>query len=84
VICVTDPAGRLLVVEGILRGYINFESRGHNGFGYDPLFMIPELDRSLAELPPWEKNRMSHRGRAVAELKKKWPEFLRTLEEKKQ
>jgi XTP/dITP diphosphohydrolase len=83
VICVTDPAGRLLVVEGILRGYINFEPRGDNGFGYDPLFIIPELDQSLAELPPGEKNRISHRGRAVAELKKKWPEFLRTLEERK-
>lgn len=79
VICVTDPTGCLLVFEGILRGYINFEPRGHNGFGYDPLFIIQEIDKSLAELPPGEKNRTSHRGRAVAELKKKWPEFVKNL-----
>ena len=44
---------------------IGFEPRGANGFGYDPLFIVPELGRTFAELSSEEKNRISHRSRAI-------------------
>jgi XTP/dITP diphosphohydrolase len=57
-----------LVAEGIWRGEIAVAPRGANGFGYDPLFLLPELGRTAAELEPGEKNRISHRGKALARL----------------
>jgi XTP/dITP diphosphohydrolase len=61
-----DP--RPLVAEGLWHGEIARAPRGANGFGYDPLFLVPELGRTAAELDPVEKNRLSHRGRALARL----------------
>jgi XTP/dITP diphosphohydrolase len=57
-----------LVAEGIWRGEIAVAPRGANGFGYDPLFLLPELGRTAAQLEPEEKNRLSHRGKALARL----------------
>lgn len=57
-----------LVAEGIWRGEIAVAPRGANGFGYDPLFLLPELGKTAAELEPAEKNRISHRGQALARL----------------
>ena len=54
---------------GHLSGFIGFERRGAKGFGYDPVFYVPELDRYLAELTVEEKNCLSHRGRAIYALK---------------
>jgi XTP/dITP diphosphohydrolase len=51
--------------EGICSGEIIPEERGQNGFGYDPIFLIPELGRTMAELTMEEKNHLSHRARAV-------------------
>ena len=61
-----DP--RPLVAEGLWHGEIARAPRGANGFGYDPLFFIPELRKTAAELDPAEKNRISHRGQALAKL----------------
>jgi XTP/dITP diphosphohydrolase len=61
-----DP--RPLVAEGIWRGEIARSARGSNGFGYDPLFFIPSLGKTAAELDPDEKNRISHRGIALRKL----------------
>jgi len=61
-----DP--RPLVAEGLWRGEIARASRGHNGFGYDPLFFIPSLQKTAAELAPEHKNRISHRGIALQKL----------------
>jgi XTP/dITP diphosphohydrolase len=61
-----DP--RPLVAEGIWRGEIARAPRGRNGFGYDPLFLLPERGVTAAELDPAEKNRISHRGQALAKL----------------
>jgi XTP/dITP diphosphohydrolase len=61
-----DP--RPLVAEGIWRGEIGRSPRGHNGFGYDPLFFIPSLQKTAAELAPEHKNRISHRGIALQKL----------------
>lgn len=61
-----DP--RPLVAEGIWRGEIGRDPRGSNGFGYDPLFYIEELNKTAAELDAAHKNRISHRGIALARL----------------
>lgn len=55
--------------EGKWRGQIIDESRGSNGFGYDPIFMVPDLKMTAAELPAEIKNKVSHRGQAFAQLK---------------
>jgi XTP/dITP diphosphohydrolase len=57
-----------LIAEGTWHGRIAREPRGANGFGYDPLFLVPELGRTAAELSDEEKNRRSHRGQAAARL----------------
>ena len=57
-----------LIAEAEWHGQILAAPRGTGGFGYDPLFLIPELGRTGAELPPEEKNRVSHRGKALAQL----------------
>ena len=62
----TDP--RPLIAEGLWQGSILDEARGSGGFGYDPLFWLPELGQSAAELDPALKNRLSHRGMAMGRL----------------
>lgn len=57
-----------LICQGTWEGQILTEARGDNGFGYDPLFLVPELDKASAQLPPEQKNTLSHRGQAVAQL----------------
>ena len=58
----------LLTVSGVVEGVIIDQARGDNGFGYDPHFFVPRLGRTLAELDPDEKNRVSHRGQALLAL----------------
>lgn len=58
-------------VQGEAKGYIIEDERGNNGFGYDPLFFIPELNKTFAELDGREKNLISHRGKALELLKDK-------------
>lgn len=62
----TDPAP--LICQGIWEGRILDAPRGHNGFGYDPVFLVPEKSRSAAELSAKEKNHLSHRGQALRAL----------------
>jgi len=64
------PDGREIVVRGTCEGYILEEMRGKNGFGYDPLFYVPALNKTFAELTEEEKMKISHRGRALEELEK--------------
>ena len=64
------PDGTAYTARGECRGIVLRELQGAGGFGYDPLFFLPELHKSYAELTPLEKNSVSHRGRALAELKK--------------
>lgn len=63
------PDGRSFVVRGTIEGIIGYEERGTNGFGYDPIFYLPERGVSTAEIPPEEKNSISHRGNALRKMK---------------
>jgi XTP/dITP diphosphohydrolase len=72
------PNGSHLLVEGAWEGYIAAEPSGSNGFGYDPVFFDPDLGRTAASLTREEKNRRSHRARALAALLREWPSFWQT------
>lgn len=63
------PDGRKITARGEIEGYIAFEPRGEGGFGYDPIFIVPEYDKSFAELGENIKNKISHRGRALEALR---------------
>lgn len=69
VIACALPDGRILTAEGAIEGVIAHAPRGENGFGYDPVFFLPERGQTLAELPPQEKNDISHRGRAIRAMR---------------
>ena len=77
-IAVSFPDGKLEVVRGELAGEIGREARGEGGFGYDPIFWLPEYGMSAAEITPELKNRISHRGKALEAVKK---EILRYKEQ---
>lgn len=59
------PDGRLLEHRGVIEGRIDYEEKGKNGFGYDPIFYVPEYKKTAAELSEEEKNEISHRGKAL-------------------
>ena len=69
VAAVADPEGRVEVVQGALDGLITEAPAGTKGFGYDPVFFVPEIGKTLAQLTPEEKNRVSHRARAFTKVK---------------
>ena len=64
------PDGRTLETQGVIEGKIGYEERGTNGFGYDPIFMLPDMSCSTAELSPEEKNKISHRGKALRNMER--------------
>jgi XTP/dITP diphosphohydrolase len=64
VIAIASPGGRAEVCYGECHGMIAFEAKGKNGFGYDPIFFLPEIGKTMAELHPEIKNQISHRARA--------------------
>ncbi|MDY6911459.1 MAG: RdgB/HAM1 family non-canonical purine NTP pyrophosphatase, partial [Chloroflexota bacterium] len=68
VIAIADPDGNLKFCEGECPGIITFESSGEGGFGYDPIFYLPEFSKTMAELTLEEKNRVSHRGKAARKV----------------
>lgn len=63
------PGGTVLHSEAAIEGRIGYEERGTNGFGYDPIFMVPEYGKSTAELSEEEKNAISHRGKALRAMR---------------
>jgi XTP/dITP diphosphohydrolase len=69
VIALAQPDGRVETFDGEVRGEIAESSRGEDGFGYDPVFIVAEDGRTMAELPQDEKNAISHRGLAAAKLR---------------
>ena len=70
-----------LIVEGIVKGIISREARGEDGFGYDPVFYVPENNKTFAEMTMNEKNKISHRGNAlrnlIDELKNRYPQYIK-------
>lgn len=70
------PDGRVLSTQATIEGRIGYEEKGANGFGYDPIFQVPEYGKSTAELTEEEKNEISHRGKALRAMK----EQLKVLE----
>ncbi len=68
-LCLASPEKVLLETEGAVEGVINHNPTGENGFGYDPIFYIPSLNKTAAQLEKHEKNRISHRGHAIGQLK---------------
>ena len=70
VIALAWPDGRAETAEGICEGYIAEAPRGENGFGYDPIFYLPEFGATMAELPVEVKNRISHRARAAQGIRR--------------
>ncbi len=70
---VAKPGVDSLVIEGEWPGYIAFEPKGDQGFGYDPIFLVGDSQKTAAQLSPEEKNSQSHRGQAVKNLMKEFP-----------
>lgn len=75
-VCLALPDGRIIRSKGTLEGRIGNKITGENGFGYDPIFFIPEKNCYSAELSTEEKNKISHRGKAMAEMREKILEIL--------
>ena len=68
-LCLASPEKILIETQGTLEGFITNREIGKNGFGYDPIFFVPALNKTVAQLTAQEKNAISHRGNAVRELK---------------
>ncbi|GHO91071.1 non-canonical purine NTP pyrophosphatase [Reticulibacter mediterranei] len=76
VISLAEPSGYLRSVDGTIEGVVADAPRGKNGFGYDPIFLVPALGKTTAEITAEQKNKISHRGRAAQlarELLEHWP-----------
>ncbi len=71
VIAAAFPNGRILTARGSIEGIIGYEERGEGGFGYDPIFWLPEYGCSTAEMTMEKKNELSHRGKALRAIKEK-------------
>lgn len=76
-LAVAAPGKESLVVEGEVKGEILAIPRGDNGFGYDPLFLVPSLNKTMAELSGSEKNKISHRAQAIKALDSAWDEWYK-------
>ncbi len=82
VIAIAVPRGPALLYEGGCDGEITAEPKGTEGFGYDPVFFYQPLEKTFAELSSEQKNKVSHRGKAMAELKKEFDRVLLWLEQR--
>ena len=71
------PDGTTRTAQATMEGRIGYEIKGENGFGYDPIFYLPEFGKSSAEISPEQKNRISHRGKALRMMKDKIKELCK-------
>ena len=67
-IVIAWPDGKVLSKEATMEGLITFTPSGENGFGYDPIFYLPEFDKTSAEIKPEDKNKISHRAKAIKNI----------------
>lgn len=72
VICCCFPDGRVIQARGECPGLLGHSPAGEGGFGYDPIFYLPKLDKTMAQLTPEEKNKISHRANALARFQIEW------------
>ncbi len=70
VIAIASPDGKVKTTEGVCEGIISFDFKGTGGFGYDPIFYLPTLDKHMAEISLAEKNRISHRAKAAQKARR--------------
>ena len=77
-LCLATPERILIETEGMLEGLITDREIGLNGFGYDPIFFVPDMKKTVAQLTGEEKNAISHRGNAIRKLKPLLDELLKT------
>ena len=82
VIIIAVPSGPALTYEGTSEGDITYEPKGSHGFGYDPVFYYPPLKKTFAQMSVEEKNRVSHRGKAMAQLRDEFDKVLLWLEQR--
>jgi len=75
-LAISVPNGFTTIVEGTCEGYIAEAPKGENGFGYDPIFYVPQKGKTMAELTKEEKNNISHRAVALAKLEKQWDQIV--------
>ena len=75
-LCLASPEQILIETEGTVEGLITNREIGKNGFGYDPIFFVPHLNKTVAQLTPEEKNAISHRGNAIRKFKPLLEELL--------
>jgi XTP/dITP diphosphohydrolase len=80
VIAISVPRGPALIYEGRCEGEITRDPRGENGFGYDPVFFYQPLGKTFAEMSQAEKNRVSHRGKAMTKLLAEFDKVMKWLE----
>lgn len=76
VIAAVTPYGTVFTETGTMEGRIGYEERGSNGFGYDPIFYVPDYGKTTAELSEDEKNEISHRGKALRAIRKRLEESI--------
>jgi XTP/dITP diphosphohydrolase len=76
-LCLASPEEVLIQTEGEVEGIIAKEEIGASGFGYDPIFFVPKLGKTIAQITPEEKNKISHRGNAINKLKGMLTELLK-------
>ncbi|SER91317.1 XTP/dITP diphosphatase [Salipaludibacillus aurantiacus] len=76
VLAVCFPGGEVKTVTGECKGRITQQPQGSHGFGYDPLFYLPQLNKTMAELTREEKNKLSHRADALIQLNKLWDKWV--------
>ncbi len=82
VIAIAVPRGPALIYEGRCDGYITTALTGNGGFGYDPLFYYPPAKKTFAQMTPEQKNRVSHRGKAMGELRSEFDKVLIWLKQR--
>ncbi len=75
-ICLCKPNGEYIITEDYCDGYIIDEPKGNGGFGYDPYFLVPEFNKTMAEITLEEKNTISHRAKALEKLKVKYETII--------
>jgi len=81
-IAIAVPRGPALIYEGRCEGLIAHEPKGENGFGFDPLFYYPPLKKTFGQMSMKEKNAISHRGKALAEVRDEFPKIITWLNQR--